>query len=82
MRNVSETLPQEEFTLLQEDSARFYEDWMDLGGWVKEHAIWSLEEGNLNEAVQIFKKGYEYLKKVSNKYIEKKFTPEMQKEFG
>ena len=39
-----------------------------------------IEEGNFKEALQIFKKGFEYLKKVS-KNTEKQFTPEQLKTF-
>lgn len=39
-----------------------------------------MNEQNYKEALQIFKKGFEYLKKVS-KAIEKQFTPEQQKTF-
>lgn len=39
-----------------------------------------INEQNYKEALQIFKKGFEYLKKVS-KNVEKKFTPEQLKTF-
>jgi len=46
-----------------------------LGKKVREHGMILIGEGKYKEALQIFKKGFEYLKKVS-KNTEKQFTPE------
>jgi len=48
---------------------------MHLSKQVKNHAMIFINQQNFPEALRIFKKGFEYLKKVS-KNIEKKFTPE------
>lgn len=58
----------------------FYENRVELGRKVREHGMILIEEGNYKEALQIFKKGFEYLKKVS-KNAEKQFTPEQSKVF-
>ena len=52
-----------------------------LAAEIKKHAMLSFNQGTFGEAVQLFKKGFEYMKKVSQKYVEKNFTLEQQKEF-
>ena len=54
---------------------------MELSTKIKEHGVLSLKAGE-KEAYPLFKKGFEYMKKVPKKFMEKKFSPEQQKEFS
>ena len=65
----------EKLSYFQDHIEEFFENRVLLGKKVREHGMILIEEGNYKEALQIFKKGFEYLKKVS-KNTEKQFTPE------
>lgn len=73
-RGVSDPY-QDKLSYFQDHIEEFYENRLELSSKVKNHAMILINEQNYKEALQIFKKGFEYLKKVS-KNVEKKFTPQ------